>query len=716
MNTRHFLRLRLKSIPGEHCFENRFRVIRWLVCPNDVIHEGQPIAIFKPEGFAFGVAEDFTFEFVASFTGRLRQQLVSPNEIVAANDLIAVAIQQTIPAECLDDHGLHYAQFDAASWFEQATDEQIKDCVWGENCAVVAQFFRETNPVIEVMFAYIDEVNERKDFNENHTGFECFVDEISAVEWLRRHRPHLLSCPIEAQPSPDTKTIRDITDPYRRKLSEILPHKSGDDTIMTRIWQPILVPNPGNSEKHANLMCWAVQKQQVVRKGELIAVVSFERQDVDIVAPATGRVHSLLHQVGSTVEVGSALAFMLEQVIPAECYDDRHTHEAYFDAVSWFNQATDQEIKALADCGWGDNYPADAVAEFCRSFDSSVETMFDCMAILNHNRGIYKDVTGFECHVDKDCALDWLCQHRPQLFELLSKSDSSSDPWAKKSTARLTTTDGKQSVRLTPELLPSGFELGADPFKVVRWNAEPGDLVHKGQPIAVVENPAFTFEVYAPFTGRLINQLVLPDQIIYLDSVLFVAIPQVIPSTAETSQPQDSLKPVRLRRKLTEILPHKSDDDTFDFDGTLQNLFRLSAIAATLQETIAREKASLLRYLQKQPDLMAQQKTYETEQGAIVLQTRKYYQMQPDVVQKLLDEGMLTLNILIQLAFPNASVQNAEALKALLGETRFGRLTSERETQVLTVKPSKNTKNLVAQEFEFWRSMRPGVDSIPPIV
>lgn len=90
--------------------------------------------------------------------------------------------------------------------------------------------------------------------------------------------------------------------------------------------------------------------------------------------------------------------------IAARCYSDDHVAEAAFDARPWFKKASDEDIIELAKCEWGGDYPADSVAQWCRSV-GNVQRMFDYVAAR-------KDI-GYECCVESESAIEWLKEHRP---------------------------------------------------------------------------------------------------------------------------------------------------------------------------------------------------------------------------------------------------------------------------------------------------------------
>jgi hypothetical protein len=97
-------------------------------------------------------------------------------------------------------------------------------------------------------------------------------------------------------------------------------------------------------------------------------------------------------------------------VIPAECHSDNHIIEIDFDALKWFEQASDKDILDLAKCEWGGDYPADAVAQhFERNLTKELFVYLEKYA---------PDDCGFECHVNEACAIGWIKSNRPELNKL----------------------------------------------------------------------------------------------------------------------------------------------------------------------------------------------------------------------------------------------------------------------------------------------------------
>ena len=98
--------------------------------------------------------------------------------------------------------------------------------------------------------------------------------------------------------------------------------------------------------------------------------------------------------------------------INAQCHSDDYAHEIDFDCLSWFEQASDEEITDLIQCGYGGDYPADAVTLF---YEDTNEEIADMMSACRATQGL-RDPVGFECHVDESTTLDWIRANRPHLL------------------------------------------------------------------------------------------------------------------------------------------------------------------------------------------------------------------------------------------------------------------------------------------------------------
>jgi len=93
-------------------------------------------------------------------------------------------------------------------------------------------------------------------------------------------------------------------------------------------------------------------------------------------------------------------------MIKAEIHSDDHHMQHDFDATPWFKQASDEEIIALAKCGWRGDYAADVVALHTPD-NEGIER------VLIYVRS--QDEMGFEVVVDADQAIAWVQEHRTPL-------------------------------------------------------------------------------------------------------------------------------------------------------------------------------------------------------------------------------------------------------------------------------------------------------------
>ena len=108
-------------------------------------------------------------------------------------------------------------------------------------------------------------------------------------------------------------------------------------------------------------------------------------------------------------------------IIRAECHSDDRVFEIRFDALPFFQRASDDAILELARCGWGGDRPADEVAYFVEALNPEIANM---LAYSWH-----KGHVGFEAYVDPTSAASWLKQNRPVLLESMM-SEGIYDPVA----------------------------------------------------------------------------------------------------------------------------------------------------------------------------------------------------------------------------------------------------------------------------------------------
>jgi hypothetical protein len=103
-------------------------------------------------------------------------------------------------------------------------------------------------------------------------------------------------------------------------------------------------------------------------------------------------------------------------VIPAECHSDDHAVQVAFDALPWFQSATDAQIEAVARDEWGPESTTDAIALFMESKCERVRFMFEYVHVRNQIEDI-----GYGCTVDGEKALAWLKDNRSSAYELINR-------------------------------------------------------------------------------------------------------------------------------------------------------------------------------------------------------------------------------------------------------------------------------------------------------
>ena len=104
-----------------------------------------------------------------------------------------------ISAEVHSDDYVFEVPFLANEWFASATPAQIcnlADCEWGGDADAdcVALELTGANEEIQRLFDYLTLKNSGR-YRREPIGFEVHVEEEQAREWLRVHRPEILSLP-----------------------------------------------------------------------------------------------------------------------------------------------------------------------------------------------------------------------------------------------------------------------------------------------------------------------------------------------------------------------------------------------------------------------------------------------------------------------------------------------------------------------------------------
>lgn len=108
-----------------------------------------------------------------------------------------------------------------------------------------------------------------------------------------------------------------------------------------------------------------------------------------------------------------------EMHVSAEIHSDDHVFAANFSATEFFEQASEPELLALAECGWRGDYAADAVALFME--DKDPEVAFVLASVRERQEaGFDGDHSGFEVSVNAEEALAWLQAKRPAVAYMLA--------------------------------------------------------------------------------------------------------------------------------------------------------------------------------------------------------------------------------------------------------------------------------------------------------
>ena len=103
-------------------------------------------------------------------------------------------------------------------------------------------------------------------------------------------------------------------------------------------------------------------------------------------------------------------------MILAEVHTDDCKCFAFFDATSFFEHATAEEISGLKAIGWGGNHQADAVALFMLERDAGVTRVFRYLDENAIRRGL---PAGFECLVREADVICWVRANRPTWLPLI---------------------------------------------------------------------------------------------------------------------------------------------------------------------------------------------------------------------------------------------------------------------------------------------------------
>lgn len=104
--------------------------------------------------------------------------------------------------------------------------------------------------------------------------------------------------------------------------------------------------------------------------------------------------------------------YQLPPAIKGTIRSDDGNESADFDALPWFQRASDAELVALARKDYGGDYEADEVAR--NTEDEGIARVLDYCAHDDDGNRI-TDPVGFEVHIDEEAARAWIDEYRPHL-------------------------------------------------------------------------------------------------------------------------------------------------------------------------------------------------------------------------------------------------------------------------------------------------------------
>lgn len=108
--------------------------------------------------------------------------------------------------------------------------------------------------------------------------------------------------------------------------------------------------------------------------------------------------------------------------VMATGHSDDWAHEVMFDATAWFEQASDQELRALHEIGYRGDCAADAVLLF---FEDCIAELAGLLEYCRRSQTRGREGVGFECEVDEDDALRWLAARRPGVLQEIRTAEGS---------------------------------------------------------------------------------------------------------------------------------------------------------------------------------------------------------------------------------------------------------------------------------------------------
>lgn len=145
----------------------------------------------------------------------------------------------------------------------------------------------------------------------------------------------------------------------------------------------------------------------------------FDVRDLPRPDRIAGDSHALIIQAaidkpnGPLIDIANQTLLPEKRTVEGKAWLDNQAASVAFDSSTWLISASESEVLDLAGCDWRGDYGADAVAQGMALLDWRVAEFFGVHSYLNQ---FSNEPIGFECCVDEDAALDFLKEHRNDLY------------------------------------------------------------------------------------------------------------------------------------------------------------------------------------------------------------------------------------------------------------------------------------------------------------
>lgn len=131
----------------------------------------------------------------------------------------------------------------------------------------------------------------------------------------------------------------------------------------------------------------------------------------------------------------------------------------------------------------------------------------------------------------------------------------------------------------------------------------------------------------------------------------------------------------------------------------LDQAFRYNTIAKQYQDLADASRKNVQAYLETAEDLSIEAgKGFSHPHGTVIYSTRENYRVDPDQLIELVKNGTLSIESIVNLAFPEGKVARVEPLKIALG-SKFDALATVTTTNYITLRPTGDFKSSIVTEF-----------------